>query len=171
MLGLSLAAAQFIAYVTLTVTGLIVAFTSLRFTYRQNFGWPPIFMVVAHGLKSGGKEKSSRATFSSEFWNRCTYPLVVRHCRVNLGTLNIDPFAIIQVDEDGWSFDTQSRGHMTKSFVVKPGEHLCISCCPTLKEQSLDAIKSNVEFQILYYDPRRHKVDTMKVKHLYSLGR
>lgn len=171
MLDISLASAQFIAYVTLTVTGLIVAFTSLRFSYRQNFGWPPIFMVVAHGLKSGAKEKTIRATFSLEFWNRRTYPLVVRHCRVNFGSLDIDPFAIVQVDEDGWSFDTQSRGHMINSFVVKPGEHLCISCCPTLREQSLDAIKTNVEFQILYYDPRRHKVDTMKVEHLYSLGR
>lgn len=171
MLGISIPVAQFVAYVTLTLTGLVVAFTSLRFTYRQNYGWSPIFMVTAHGLKSAGTGKPPRATFQLEFWNRRTYPLVVRHCKVNLGVLGIDPFAITQVDEDGWSFDTKNRGHKSGSIVVKPGDQLCINCCPSLKEQSLDGMSSDVEFELLCYDPRRHDTENIKVKHHYSLGR
>lgn len=162
--------AQFIAYVTLTLTGLTVAFTSLVFTYRQHFGWPPIVLIAKTGMKSGTKPDLPRATFSLEFWNRRTYPLVVRSVSGEFGTLGIDENAITEKDEDGWLFYSAEKGKQFDEFVVRPGEQLCIECCPTLKKQVLEEVKADIVFNFFYFDPRRHKNDKIMVKYHYALS-
>jgi hypothetical protein len=45
---------QLIAYVSLTLSTVFVAATSLIIAYRQNFGWKPIlFLIRPVGVKKG----------------------------------------------------------------------------------------------------------------------
>jgi hypothetical protein len=93
--------AQFIAYVSLTVTGVTVAAASLFISYRNNFGWKPVVFISSMGFKGDSANDGGRmyARMSLEFWNRRNYPLVLRFMRIELKGL--------EVDEDGYSGKTR----------------------------------------------------------------
>lgn len=86
--------AQFFAYTSLTVTTAIVAILSLKFSYRQHYGWKPIVMIVRKGMQGGEindeelikevEETGFRlyAWVQFDLWNRHNYPIVVEDASI-----------------------------------------------------------------------------------------
>jgi hypothetical protein len=71
---------QLVAYVSLMLSSVVVALTSLFIAYRQNFGWKPIVFLSSFG--GGGGRYGYTVTIEFEFWNRKKYPVTVRRVSV-----------------------------------------------------------------------------------------
>lgn len=151
---------QFIAYVTLTATGITVAVISLRHSYRNNFGWPPILLDVTHGLKSKNfEDRLGCAIFIElELWNRRTYPVVLRRLVFTSSRLKFDEKHGRSSPEDDWVFMSSQCADYRPKHVLTGGEHLEISFEGSLFEgQSLDDLDTDLLFECHYYDPQRDK--------------
>lgn len=153
-----LAFVRFIAYVTLTITSIIVAIISLRQSYRNNFGWPPILLDVTHGLKSKRTEdRLGQAIFVElELWNRRTYPVVVRGMSVTSSRLEFDEnFGRSQPDDD-WFFRNSKHAEYRPKHVLSGSEHRELFFEGMLFDgQSLDDLDTDIEFACTFYDPQR----------------
>lgn len=172
-LGPNAPVAQFIAYTCLTVTSVIVASVSLRFSFRQNFGWQPILLVASHGLQGGshtGEKMVFEITLLFEVWNRRTYPIVIQTARVFFEQKGLlDSFAKKKSGNDDWHIDTQGKCWYGKRAVVKNGEHLSFNLiAPMVRGYSIDAIDGNIHIHIDYFDPRRNKNKKLYIKHRFS---
>lgn len=166
--------AQVVAYTTLTFTSLIVAMVSLRFSFRQNFGWKPILIVATHGLQGkpakSGKESIflTSATLVFEVWNRHTYPIVLDGIDVTFDQDFIDHNAHSTTDEQRWYIAPKGRCMYLDRVVVKNGEHHQFTIdAPMKKGQSLDAIDGPAFLKISYYDPRRNRRRQIKIKYRF----
>ncbi len=154
--------AQVLAYTTLTLTSIIVAVVSLRFSYRQNFGWKPILLVSTHGMtgkpKKGSKGESftTSAVLKFEVWNRHTYPIVLEQVNVNFKQNILDYQQNYTTEENPWYVQPYSKCHYRDRVVVKNGEHHeFVLEAVMVEDQSLDAIDGMVDISVAYYDPRR----------------
>lgn len=159
--------AQVLAYTTLTLTSIIVATVSLRFSYRQNFGWKPILIVATHGMnaKPVTSDKDGEADFFLtsatlifEVWNRHTYPIVIDGLDVNFEQDFIDHNAHLTTEKVRWYIEPKGRCTYLDRVVVKNGEHHQFTLeAPMMKGQSLDAIDGPATIRVSYYDPRRNR--------------
>lgn len=177
----NVAVAQFFAYTSLTVTTAIVAVLSLRFSYRQHYGWSPILLLVTRGLKGGGltddgEQVSSYnglpvilAWVTFDLWNRRTYPIVIEDVRVtftqdilnrkNEGTCGND---------DAWILHRDGHHHRNR-FVLDNGKHYSFALHAKMKDhQSLDAIDCDIIIKIQYFDPRRRKSLQLTLREPYN---
>lgn len=165
--------AQFIAYVSLTVTGITVAIASLFISYRNNFGWNPVIFISKIGMKGDAANDGGRtyATMAFEFWNRRTYPLVLRRVRIETFGLDIDDQHLLgQSEGDTWYFSGKNNALFWKQQTVEPKTHAEINfSARMLKGQSLDAIDAVLKVTVYYYDPRRNKQVEMTKLLRYSL--
>jgi len=161
--------AQFIAYVTLTLTGIIVAIVSLRFSYRQNFGWEPVMMVTKHGLQGGGGEDGYTINVDLEFWNRRTYPLVVRRIEADFEGLGFDAGRIKSRPIGQWNLSSSGRAYITNNHAVPGGGHITTTIEAPIPKQSLDNLSSDVTMTATVFDPRRNKTSLLKINHVYQL--
>lgn len=155
-----LAFMQFIAYVTLTITGITVAIISLRQSYRSNFGWPPILLDVTYGLKSKKiEDRLGMAVFVDlELWNRRTYPVVLRNMKVSSSRLEFDQKYGRSHPDDNWVFHNSKNADYRPKHVLSGGEHRELVFEGTLFEgQSLDDLDTDIEFECTFYDPQRDK--------------
>lgn len=178
----NVAVAQFFAYTSLTLTTALVASLSLRFSYRQHYGWSPILLLVNRGIKAGtidqdgefcdpGKGKSGIfAWIMFDLWNRRTYPIVLERVTVSFSQDILDYSSSGSAKrgdkwilmDDGYKF--QDR------FVVDNGKHHSFNLNALLKpEQSLDGIDGKVTLTIQYFDPRRHKSKKLVITQPYNL--
>lgn len=177
----NVAVAQFFAYTSLTVTTAIVAVLSLRFSYRQHYGWRPILLLVNRGLKGGtidqegefcDPEKGTSGMFAwivFDLWNRRTYPIVLESVTVTFsqdildysGVGRLRKGAKWRLIEDGYKFEDR--------FVLDNGKHHSFNLNALMApEQSLDRIDCTVILKVQYFDPRRHKSKTLVIAQPYN---
>ena len=162
--------AQFIAYVTLTVTGIIVAIVSLRFSFRQNFGWKPIIMVTSQGLKSGFLDEAYVATLKLEFWNRRKYPLIVRHITLTFSDMKFLANRAKQTRETGWHIQYSGGGIYMNDFTVDGSGHQCVEFEAPFAKRPLDNLRSDVNIQVMFFDPRLNENVIEKIEYVYELN-
>ena len=163
---------QFIAYVTLTITGITVAIVSLRHSFRSNFGWQPIILSVTHGLKSkeAAAQEEIEIFVSYEIWNRRTYPVVLRSIAVTSSRLEFNEKCGIYGIDDEWVFRSSTHADYRPVHVLAGGDHREIEFKGTLfKEQSLDDLDSKFLIECNYYDPQRDKHDVIRQSLSYTM--
>jgi len=82
---------QWIASTALTLASVTIAVVAATFSYRQNYGWKPVVLVLAQGF-DGPKstEDDYIAWIDFEFWNRRKYPVVVHLVEIKFGKLMLD---------------------------------------------------------------------------------
>lgn len=166
----NVAIAQFIAYVCLTLTSIIVASVSLRFAYRQNFGWKPLLLVSTHGMESefgeGKDESLIRLVVAFEVWNRRTYPIILDGVEVSFNQDILQASAIRLDNESPWWIAPKSRCSYMERLVVKNGEHHAYTLSALMKtDQSLDDIDDMIEVDVICFDPRRETTFHLKQKY------
>ena len=165
-----LAIAQFVAYVSLTIAGLTVAIVSLRFSYRQNFGWDPLLLITSHGLRSY-MVHGYAATLSMEFWNRRKYPLVLRVVTVNFSVLDLEEPGPHKVgDEPTWTMNAARKCmYYRREEALEPNGHKKLLVEAPFKKRSLDDLVDEMTITATYYDPRQNKSLEIKKKFTYRL--
>jgi hypothetical protein len=164
--------AQLIAYTCLTVTSVIVAIVSLRFSYRQNFGWPPLLLVSTHGMEQefgDGKDESvTRAVVEFEVWNRRTYPVVLEGVEVHFHQPIFARDRPVDDSYSEWWISPDDTCYYGERLVVKNGErHDFKMSLPMKRGQSLDTIDDMIEIDVTCFDPRREKTYQLKQKYRY----
>ncbi len=165
--------AQFIAYVTLTLTGITVAIVSLRYSFRQNFGWEPLLLVTGHGLRGGGSltlDEAYAATLSFEFWNRRTYPLAIRSISVEFSDFEFLPDLKREEFKTDWYLDHRGRAHLSSQAVVPPKEHTPYEFVAPFPKRTLDDLSVEVLVTVSFFDPRRNSTEKVTATHLYQMG-
>ena len=170
----NVALAQFIAYSCLTVTSVIVAIVSLRFSYRQNFGWPPLLLVSTHGMQSEfGKGKDESIMFATvffEIWNRRTYPIILEGSQVKFRQDILEASSPSLDRETNWWVDNPSHCSNPERLVVKKGEHHSFELVvPIKKGQMLDRVDGMIEIEVTCFDPRRERDYKLNQKYRYFL--
>lgn len=173
-LRLNVPIAQFFAYTSLTVTTAIVAMLSLRFSYRQHYGWKPILLLVSRGLKGGGisdgtDEPSTFAWICFDLWNRHTYPIVVESAEVKFSQDILDRSELGR-GKKGQSWILQENGPaLTERFVLNNGTHKSFDLTTRLaKNQSINAIDAQVTITVRYFDPRHKKSRSLVIREPYN---
>src|SRR5262249_22871031 len=76
---------QWVASTALTLASITVATVAAIFSYRQNYGWKPILLVLTHSFFG-----HDVAWVDFEFWNRRKYPLVVHGVEIKFGNVVLD---------------------------------------------------------------------------------
>lgn len=162
--------AQFIAYVTLTITGLIVAIVSVRFSYLQNFGWKPIFMRTTLGLKGIGGKDQFAATMQFEFWNRRKYPVIVRSLVLHFKDLEFIPNHTTAAGEKPlWYIRKDGLVSYRKEHAVSPSDHLSFDFEAPFEKRTLDDLRAQIKIEVIYFDPRLNKNRALKLEDVYKL--
>lgn len=162
--------AQFIAYVALTLTGVTVAAASLFISYRNNFGWKPVLFMSGKGIKGDSADDGGRmyALMDFEFWNRRTYPLVLRGVAVELVDFVVDEDVFHRRDVD-WHFSRGTHAYYRKSHTVERSNNVVVKFVGRMQEgQSLDALDATFKVDAEYYDPRLNKTFRLKQSFPYS---
>ncbi|WP_300393165.1 hypothetical protein [Henriciella sp.] len=163
---LELAIAQFIAYVTLTLTGITVAVVSLRFSYRQNFGWKPLVFVPGHGMRGGGDTPELyHIVLPVEFWNRRTYPLVLRSIMVEFSDMKFETSKVSHSPDRLWYIHTHGKASYRGGDTVAGKEHLQLELDAPFAKRSLDDFATEISVKAIFYDPRTNKTDTVKTSY------
>lgn len=171
-LSLNVPLAQLSAYTTLTLTSIIVATVSLRFSYRQNFGWRPLLIVSTHGMESpfgpDADPDKVLAVVEFEVWNRHTYPLIIDGVDVKFRQdILADSESRVDNENPWWVSDKSHCSYMER-LVVKNGEHQSFRLSlPMKKGQSLDVIDDLIDIHVLCFDPRRERKYKIKQKYHY----
>jgi len=170
---LPLELAQFIAYVTLTLTGITVAIVSLRYSFRQNFGWEPLLLITGHGLRGGGSltlDDAYVATLSFEFWNSRTYPLAVRSISVEFSDFKFLPDLKRDEFKTDWYLEHRGRGHLHAQSVVPPKGHTPYEFIAPFPKRTLDDLSVEVSVTVSFFDPRRNKTEQIHSTYIYQMG-
>lgn len=177
----NVAVAQFFAYTALTITTAIVALLSLKFSFRQHYGWNPILLLVNRGLMGGaftdsGERSDNKETSSGIFawvtfdlWNRRTYPIVIEHVCISFSQDILErKYQGRSKGEDVWVL-TRDGHELRERFVLDNGKHHSFSLAARMQtDQSLDDINCEVEIKVKYFDPRRKKRQKMVLKEPYN---
>lgn len=172
-LGENVAIAQFIAYTAFTATTVTVAFLSLRYSHRQNFGWKPLLLLVNRNFKSDIVENTSegavgvKTLVSIEFdiWNRRTYPIVVDGAIVSF-TQDIfcDEKVGVLIDGNEWINIEPSEFVMNERFVLDGGKHRTIFLIAKLRDgQRIQDVAGDMNISMGYFDTRSRKRIALRV--------
>lgn len=168
----NVALAQLIAYICLTITSVIVATVSLRFSYRQNFGWAPLMIVSTHGHESefgpGKDESIIRATVEFEVWNRRTYPIILEGAEIRFRQDILEPSVPSLDNESAWWVEAPSVCAYLERLAVKNGEHhaykLSVPMKPGLDFKDIDGM---IDIEVTCFDPRREREYKLKQSYRY----
>jgi hypothetical protein len=165
---MSMQIAQFVAYVMLTLASVTVAVVSLAFAYRQNFGWSPIALSTGHGLANRAPDTEHYdAVINFEIWNRRKYPVVVRSVVVKFSVVDI------QCHVRGWKYPeqwhVQGRDVMHRGeIVLEPSGHHKFEARAPFKRRPLDDLADPVVVELAIYDPRRNRIETLRLNVEYQ---
>lgn len=174
--------AQLIAYTCLTITTIIIAILSLKFSYRQHYGWKPILMLVTKGMQAGkidseyliNDQKSDDfhmyAWIQFDFWNRHTYPIVIEKASVRFSQDILDRSREGNAKKDAlWVFMSKTGHQYRERFVIESGKHHSFNLLAQMKrDQSLDAIDAKVRVSVTYFDPRKKKSNKISISENYD---
>jgi hypothetical protein len=164
---------QLIASVLTAVASVIVAIVSLRFTYRQNYGWRPIVLVTSHGLSGvGGEQNRHLAVLKFEIWNRRKYPIVVRAIYIHFRDLVIqdDRPGDSRLDlSSGWRVHRERTAFQSEPFSIEPTTHKAFELRAPFQTKSLDDIDEPVVINVRYFDPISNKYQDVRMTHHFSL--
>jgi hypothetical protein len=130
-----------------------VAWFAFRLNYRNNFGWRPLLLVIAWGIRYA---EPSALTCNFELWNRRKYPVMVRRVLVKLGEAKVD--GEVSVEQGGagiWQTTDDGRMYCTEPFSIEPGKHLAFNLVGDVHENESELEKAySVEVWAEIFDPR-----------------
>lgn len=176
----NVAVAQFIAYTCLTLTTALVAALSLRFTYRQHYGWKPFLLLVTRGMKGlptnpnetsdvDGMPLGFYAWLQFDLWNRHNYPIVVEYVAVRFTQDILDRSNDNKIEKDAVWFLAGEEGYRhVQRFVLDAGKHHSFDLSAKMKVQNLDTIDGDVIVSVTYFDPRKRKSVKMLINHVFN---
>jgi hypothetical protein len=157
---------QLIAYVTLTLASIIIGAVSAFIAYRSNFSWKPLVLVTSHGFRGKGGSQLVDASIEYEIWNRQRYPILIRSMDVHFKSISIRAGDV----EHPWL----ARGSSilnTLAVTLSPDTHERIKAFVPMKEGThLDDLEDNITIEIFYFDPRRNKDKTLRVRHSFKFS-
>jgi len=162
---------QLIAYSCLTLTTIIVASVSLRFSYRQNFGWAPILLVAQQGVEITVPPNMPTETtrqcpfFYFEVWNRRAYPIVVKKAIVRFNSIKMTISDYDSARIDDWFFFESGEGQFSKRVAIKNGDHHLFKVKPPASLPTSIDIDDQIELSVDYFDPRRNASTQLKLTH------
>ena len=145
---------QLIAYVSLTLSSVIVASTSLFIAYRQNFGWKPIVFLSSYG--GGGGRYGYTVTIEFEFWNRKKYPVTMRRVSVEYEMQVMDRNSQ-NVLSEGWHIEGEHLLVHEKYETVNPGTAKRHDLVAPVEKSQID-LKENVTVTLFYFDPIKNRI-------------
>jgi hypothetical protein len=151
---------QFIAYTSLTI-----AAVSATFGYRNNYGWPPISIITAHGLAGIGGSKVYNATLKFELWNRRKYPVAITSTSVRFAKMEFKQPA----DGSGWHRSGDAF-YQRDEARLEPGAYKQFSFAAPFTTDSLDAIDDEVSVTVNYFDPISSKYRSITQNARYKLS-
>lgn len=159
---------QLASSASLTLMGLTVSIVAATFTYRNNFGWKPIVLVTSIGLSSfdSGPEKYN-ALVDVEVWNRRKYPLIIRGVSVK-----IDGLDLIEDRTSGrpdWHLHRNTL-MLNEEYTIAPQTHEKHKASAPFESRSLDELKCPILVNVMIFDPRMNKTETVSAQGLYSFN-
>jgi len=160
---------QLAASASLTLMGLTVSIVAAVFTYRNNFGWPPLVLITSIGLSSGGGEnRKYNALVGVEIWNRRKYPLIVRGVSASIEGLElIDDHT--REDRIEWYIYRNSI-NLDSDHAMDPQSHKRHKISAPFETVPLDAINAPINVEVMFFDPRLNRTTTLKARGLYTFN-
>jgi hypothetical protein len=152
--------AQIGASVFLGLAALAVAIASAVFSYRNNFGWKPLCIVITHGAAATKRPQHLNATLRFEVWNRQKYPIALRGMGVDY------PFYKL-TEEQPYEWIPTGPGKLFQPLedMLAPTTHKQFETAVTFeRNQGQKSNKSHVFLTITYFDPRLNKVKGIVVR-------
>jgi hypothetical protein len=146
---------QWIASTALTVASTIVAIVAATFSYRQNYGWKPVVLVLAHGF-------DNNAWIDFELWNRRKYPVVVHGVEIKFGNLSLDHSG----KTDPWYIFHNKLCHREQVRLDPASHHLFQPRVP-FEKQTLGKSET-VRIDVFYFDPIRNRRKKVAREHQYK---
>jgi len=164
-------AMQFIAYSVLTIASVIVAATQLFLAYRQNFGWKPLLLVTNHALTSGTPTREYYGLkLDMEIWNRRKYPVVVRRLYIEFSRIEV----VAEVPEwvyGAWNVGTaRPTARYEEELVLEPSSYKTVPIDLPFKRLPLDALRDRLRITAFCFDPRKNRIDKIKIRYVYEMN-
>ncbi len=159
---------QLVSSASLTLMGLTVSIVAATFTYRNNFGWRPLALVTSIGLSSGDGERGTyNALVDVEVWNRRKYPLIVRGVSVKIEGLDL-----VEERKPGkreW-YLYRNKLMLDEEYTIAPQTHEKHQASAPFNTTSLDALRCPILVEVMIFDPRMNKTETVTARGLYSFN-
>ncbi len=159
--------AQFIAYVTLTLTSILVTSAALFWTYRNNFGWKPVAFVSMQTFMLE-QEGQHNGALKLEIWNRSKLPIDIRSIDVRFACLQLVGGAVFGQGKIPYVVHNENRLFRQESEALGPTSHVIQDIPFTYKSTGTIFRKSPVTITVCYYDPRRDRIMSATHKTVYS---
>ncbi len=168
---LDLSLMQWISSTVLTLASLTIAYVAVTFGYRQNYGWPPVLLVLSHGVGGLSGEEDYVAHVDFEFWNRRKYPVIVHFVEMKFGNLTLG--TIPEQSPSGES----ARWYIFHNKLIQrehvgldpASRHLFEPRVP-FKRQPLDDLTEIVKIDVFYFDPIANKRKKLTTKYRFRIG-
>lgn len=160
-----LAYTQIVANMTLATAAFCVAVASAIFSYRDNFGWKPVILFTAKGIKYAPDSANIYIILCFEVRNRQKYPISIRTFMITFEDLIFEPPAqSANAGSDKWlQIGPNGPFVFMSPYSLDPSDHQEVRLSATRKN---DREFSNYDdkFKILleYYDPRWNKVRSLE---------
>lgn len=157
----------------LGLSALIVAGLSLRWSYRNNFGWKPVAIIkdfkIAHVTHRGNETAlCHHGELELEFWNRRKYPVVIRVVQIDL------PGVVLRQGTNGgpsWVTEGTTMRRV-EDMKVEPTSHKkYVVRIPYLVETAGE-VQTAMSIGIRYYDPRSNREGQVRIqaRHSFTAG-
>ena len=151
---------QIITSATLSAVAIVVAGVSLFVSYRNNFGWPPIVLLVLSTRTRHPTPTIETLTFRVEIWNRRKNPISVRRMFVEVDQV----VKLVSHAMRDWQFSERTQTmFLTEPFSIQPATQHDIDFELRVQEPPGHPMIP-INISLVYYDPRVNKEREIELK-------
>lgn len=143
-----------------------LAIVALLFSYRQNVGWPPVFLISSGHLQGVGGLKDFSIVLKIEAWNRRKYPVSFRSLYFNFSGIEIDKVRF----SSGNTLNVKSQKYAFERFeqIIPPNAGHEIAVEFVCHAQPFDIIQPYFDLKIYLFDPHLNKEREIKLNHKFG---
>lgn len=136
---------------------IVVALVAVHFSYRSNNGWPPVILVLGHGVSRDTERAGTSASIRFEVWNRRKYPVVLRQMTIEFANL-----PILDGLEEWRTFQGEAFWSETKS--IDPNKPEAFNARMYVEKLEGKLQKSPYAISISVFDPVKNKIVTIEAR-------
>ena len=162
---------QVVAYISLTLTTIIVGIAALIFTYRNNFGWKPRCLHIKDGF-GHPLYQPEMWTFLLTFdvWNMRKYPIAIKSISVRPTKLRFNTETIMEEWEALTPEEISRTSNWRQSdIVLAPVSSQTIEAEGVFVDPGDTArVFETVVVTVTYFDPRKKKMCIAKLRYKHG---
>jgi len=157
---------QWIAFASamFTLASVTVAVVAARFSYRQNYGWKPVILVLSPRFE--GTEGDYTARIDFEIWNRRKYPVVIHLVEVELSRSKLNYSEALT--SHPWYMSHNKLVHR-EHVRLDPADHHVFEAWAQFKKHTPE--DQTVRINVSYFDPVANKREKLTTRQSIQIRR